>query len=317
MAEPATNEGVVSSVTNAVKEGGKPFLALALVGAMIVAFALAVALYYIITRAVSSTKTYVIPQSRTPILCTTTSVLEGKNIPSNANGKRQTISFWIYINDLKTNNGTIRRVFARGPKDGFEAHGPFVALNDKMNKLHVIFATTDVSQYTLAGTNVANSSASNAEKVAFLSAVHGITIDYVPMQRWVHIAVVVNEESSSGIVMAYVDGELVKTVTSNTIQDDLKLGTTTSGGVQVDNIIPNVKLEIQNIDMGLKGDVVVGGDPSSIPGFSGLVCQIGFTNSDLNADDIYKMYIQGPITGMLSKLGLGSYGLQSPIYRIS
>jgi hypothetical protein len=77
-----------------------------------------------------------------------------------------------------------------------------------------------------------------------------------------------------------------------------------------------VNLEVQSLDLNAKGDVIVGGDTTGgLSGFSGLVAQIGFTNTDLNADDIYRMYLQGPIGGM-AKYGLPAYGIQSPIYRL-
>ena len=39
-------------------------------------------------------------------------------------------------------------------------------------------------------------------------------------------------------------------------------------------------------------------------------------NYDLNDRDIYNNYNEGPIDGFLAKLGLGAYGVRSPIYRI-
>lgn len=302
-------ENVVTSAKDLQEKGGKPVLVLGLVGAMFIAFALAAALYMIVTRSISSSKTYVISETSRPVICTKLTRADGSGIPAMDNGKRFTTSFWVYINDLNVNHGMIRRVFSRGSTDTAENQFPFVAINDKLNKIHVCFATTDTSQYTLNSVAQNVSNWTMPDKVAFLSAVHGITIDYVPMQRWVHVAVVVNEESDSGVIMAYVDGELVKTVTTNTSMDDLKLSNGT--------IIENIKLEIKNFDMSTKGDVMIGGDMSTgVQGFSGLVSQIGFTNSDMNADDIYKMYLQGPISGPLAKMGLSSYGIQSPIYRI-
>ena len=301
---------------------GNGLMVLLLVGVVILAFVLGIVLYYFITRSIAASKTYIIPKTdTTPTLCTKVTEFSGKDIPKADNGKRTTVSWWMYINDLNEGRGRIRRIFNRGTKmGGIADSGPFVCLNDSVNKVHIIFRTTDSSQYMLGGVDQSNTTtvpgfatANEAQKTAFLSSVHGITIDYIPMQRWVHVAVVVNEESSGGIVMAYLDGELVKTVTSSTTLPDVTFGvgaTTTT--------ISNVKLEIQSLDLGMQGDVYTGGDATTAyPGFSGLVSQIGFTNSDLNADDIYRMYLQGPIGGnVMTKAGLPPYGVRSPVYRI-
>lgn len=291
---------------------GNSFLILSLFGIVLIAFMVAIMLYYMISYSIASSKTYILPPSKMPMLCSQQTIVGGDKIPKVANGKRMSITFWIFINDLNVNTGMIRRVFSRGSTPSVETSSPFIAINDKLNKLHVAFSTTDTSQYMLGGDNKGSTAVAAgvtpAQRMAFLSSVHGITIDYIPMQRWVHVGIVVNEESSGGIIMAYIDGELVQTVTSSTKLPNVMLGSTT---------IQNVKLEMANFDFSNKGDVIVGGENTSdTPGFAGLVSQIGFTNTDLNADDIYRMYIQGPINNILTKMGLSAYGVQSPIYRI-
>lgn len=299
------------------KFGGNSVVILTLFGVVVGAFALAVALYYIIMNAISSSKTNVIAETKVPVVGTTFNTYVGSNIPIATNGKRMTITFWLYINDMNVNAGSVRRIFNRGGKDAIDQSSPFVALDSVQNKVHVIFTTTNpTSQYTMTDINgqyndlsTAAVSASIEERVNFLSLVHGIQIDYVPMQRWVHIAVVVNEEASGGIIMSYIDGELVKTVGSSTALPSITVGNTT---------IQNPCLNMASLDINAVGAINVGSDSTSIvPGFSGLVSTIGFTNSDLNADDIYSMYLQGPVNSYLSKLGLAGYGLQSPIYRVA
>lgn len=296
-------------VPESIKEHSS--IILMLLGGVIAAFLLAGVLYYIVTRTMKRTTTVIIPETRKPILCTSLTKGDGSKLNDGADGKRVTVSFWIYINDLNTNMGQIRRVFNRGSKDmaSIDKSSPFVCINDKSNKIHVIFTSTEASQYMQNGVDKSTLfvNSSTVEKVYYLSAAHGITIDYVPMQRWVHVAVVVNEESSAGVVKAYIDGELVKTVTTSaTIKVDGANGSAAP--------VTNVKLELASLDLRMKGDVYIGGDSSSVPGFSGLVSQIGFTNSDLNDKDIYSMYIRGPLDGTV---GFAGYGIQSPIYRIT
>ena len=40
-------------------------------------------------------------------------------------------------------------------------------------------------------------------------------------------------------------------------------------------------------------------------------------NYDLNDRDIYNDYNEGPIDNLLAKLGLGAYGIRSPVYKIT
>jgi hypothetical protein len=301
----AVPEGVKNALANI--SGGQQGLILMLLGATIAAFVLAGALYYIISRNIGTSSTTVLTETRQPVICTTLTKASGNDISGGSNGKRLSVTFWIYVNDMNVNMGQVRRVFNRGGKDSsaIYASNPMVLLNDKSNKLHVIFQSTEPSQFTLKGKDMSSSfeGQSTATKVEFLSAVHGVTIDYIPMQRWVHVGVVVNEEINGGTVYVYLDGELVKTVSSKQI---IKLDGSTAP-------VPTVGLELQNLDLNSRGDIYIGGDASSIPGFSGLVSQVGFTNSDLNNTDIYKMYLRGPIDG---GMGIAGYGIQSPIYRI-
>jgi hypothetical protein len=300
------NIPIPDNVKSAVE--GKSFIVFVLLGGVVAAFLLAAVLYYIVKRTMKRSKTYVVPETKRPLLCTTLTKGDGSALPTTTDGKRVTITFWIYINDLNTNMGQIRRIFNRGVKDtsslsGITGSSPFVGLNSMVNKIHVIFPSSESSQYMQDGVDKAMNFASATidQKVDYLSAIHGITIDYIPMQRWVHVGVVVNEDSTGGSVMAYIDGELVKTVTTS---ETIRLE---------DNPESEAFLEVRNLELTSRGDVWIGGESGSMPGFSGLVSQVGITGTDLNAKDIYNMYLRGPVD---SVVGIPGYGVQSPIYRL-
>ena len=128
----------------------------------------------------------------------------------------------------------------------------------------------------------------------------GIEIPYIPIQRWVHIGIVINENSNGGSIVAYVDGDLSKVITTGDIS---------SAGTL---------LKVNNLNLDKKGNLVVGGtiDGMNDVGFSGLISKISMYNYDLNDKDIYNDYNEGPLDGFLSKY-LGAYGVRSPIYRIT
>ena len=52
----------------------------------------------------------------------------------------------------------------------------------------------------------------------------GIVIPYIPLQRWVHIAIICNANSYKNYIYAYVDGDLVSTTSNN--EKDRYLGDT-------------------------------------------------------------------------------------------
>jgi len=153
------------------------------------------------------------------------------------------------------------------------------------------------------------------DRVLFDLATHGVTIDYVPLQRWVHVAIVVNEEVNSGTISVFLDGELVKHEMSGKQTKKIEFQIEGTNAPVMESVVR----KFQNLNLDKTGNIWVGGSMMETdigPGFSGLVSKIEFVNYDMNASDIYDKYMQGPIDNMASKLGLPAYGMRSPIYRV-
>ena len=140
----------------------------------------------------------------------------------------------------------------------------------------------------------------------------GIKIEYIPLQRWVHVAIVVNSDILSTNIYAYVDADLVNTgVTSRSINNSAT-GTISTISTQSIN-------RYNNIDLSQTKYLLVGGDSSNTkngPGFNGLLSNFCCYNYDLNQSDINNIYRQGPVNGFLAYLGLGMYGVRNPIYKL-
>jgi hypothetical protein len=137
-------------------------------------------------------------------------------------------------------------------------------------------------------------------------ATHGVIIEYVPLQRWVHIAVVVNETIDKGVITTYVDGEVVDTISS---KDKVVLSTGLS-----------IPVNFTGLNITKTGDVYTGGDVNDddlSQGFPGIIGKINVSNFDMNGKEVYNMYIKGPIDNLASKLGLPAYAVRSPIYKIA
>jgi len=174
---------------------------------------------------------------------------------------------------------------------------PFIFLDKTDNKLYVRFAKT-----------------SNNESKEYNSLTHnnlkdfmktGIVIPYIPLQRWVHVAIVCNANSYKNYIYAYVDGDLVSTTSNN--EKDRYLGDT-----------DDTRKELTKININLGGIINIGGELNSTegPGFSGLISKISTFNYELNQRDVYNDYYWGPIGNILAKLGLGMYGIRNPIYKL-
>lgn len=294
-----------------------------------------VILWTTMKRGALKTTSYLLEESKSPLLGTEYKKLSGAAIPRAFNGKRMTMSFWIYIHDIQRYTGLYRHVLHRGDK-GVKGASPLVFLDRNTNKLHIRFDKIDGSttvsmeepyvkafneKVKLGGKTIAESVAGTIKDPdAALDldiASRGITIDYIPLQRWVHVAIVVNEEVNGGIIYAYLDGELVKQDVSNQ-PVTRKTSIIKTGDSNPQDATFTRYRDLKDLYLDKPGDVYTGG--SSVedvgPGFSGLVSRISFWNHDLNAKDIYNIYQEGPVDNLGAKLGLPAYGVRSPIYRL-
>lgn len=305
-------EEATSSVVNYVKDN-KQTIIIGLVVGTIALFAIAFVLYWIINRYLNKRRVYRFPATEVPVLGTRITSLNADGVPNSTNGKRQTLSFWVYLYDLDKFKGQPRHVFHRGDReDNFEKASPMIVLDKDSNKLHITFAaSTDDTAYK---SSVTQYNPSDEQKYNYALKTRGVTIDYVPLQRWVHIAIVMNEEVNGGTITVYVDSELVSVVNSDK-KTSIDFGTTNKETNGPKNVI-ETSLNIQNVDLNKKGNIYVGGDPTDNmgPGFSGLLGRLAIFNYDLNAKDVHREYKRGPVSTVASKLG--GYGVRSPLYRI-
>ncbi len=355
LSERAT-EGIKTLKEFGTSKSGTTILLLIL--GVAVAFFVAYALYWIINRTINNRKGYLLPETNIPVVCTYLRELtSATNIPASGNGKRMSISFWIYINDLDKFSGTDRHVLHRGPKDAtFENASPYINLDKYSNKLYVTFCCTKtddnfkMNNIDYKNTDGSNPTSSSSTVISSISAsatvaptcpsangvrsskllydseklytlfrrLHGIEIEYVPVQRWVHVSVVVNEEVNGGTITAFLDGEIVNTTNTSTEYEPIDLDNThiKKGATAVIESVTPV-LDITKVDLDRPGNIYTGGDMAGqYVGFSGMVSKITFRNFDMNAKDVYDDYLSGPIDNIASKVGMPAYGFRSPIYKI-
>jgi len=269
------------------------YMYIGLLGVFVVGILVAYGLHYIISNKLFNQSSVTIKSTKQPIICNKQGKYPIKEFNKSGNGKRRTYTFWIYIHDLNKYSGSYRHVFHIGDENDVSSASPFVFLDKHENKLYIRFSPSQTS------TNINNIQNMNSTQLSDFMK-QGIVIPYIPLQRWVHVGIVVNENSNNGTITGYVDGDLSKVISTDETND---FGS---------------KNKISNLNLDKMGDLYTGGSfESSIgPGFSGLISKITMFNYDLNNKDIHNDYNKGPLDGFLASLGLSNYGLQYPIYKL-
>lgn len=294
----ATNTVVVENSTDSFfGYSNKTTILIGLVVVLILCIFVSYGLYTFISYSIFNKSRIVIEGTSTPILCNQSSKFSITTFNKTGNGKRRSYTFWIYIHDMNKYSGSYKHVFHIGDSNDIRNAAPYVFLDSHENRMYVRFGAVSNDSFADNISSVQDLSVSQLNQFM----IQGIEIPYIPIQRWVHVAVVINENANGGNIVAYVDGDISKIVTT----DDLINGTAE-------------RIKIANLDLDIMGDLYVGGSWESMngPGFSGLLSKVCMYNYDLNNKDVYDDYNRGPLDGFLAASGLANYGLRSPIYKI-
>jgi len=338
-----TTTNMVSQINEFRSTSSGTIIAMTIAGILVVGV-IALILYYIIRYTMISQSSYLLVETSAPVLGTQITNCVGSSIPNPSSGVRSGMCFWMYIYDISKYQGSVRHVFHRGTKtdsfteDGKLPEGPYVALDPNSSSLSIVFGpsagTDNYFKYNIpsqgkagpasaykdnnllgkSGTAAATLAPTSTEKLKVASQSRGIVFPYIPLQRWVHVACVINENLNGGTITGYIDSELAVSVTTSTKLNPVKV--TNVDGKTTTLVTPVT--DISNINMNNTGDVYIGGsisDPIG-PGFSGLVSNIQFYNYDISSQDVYANYQKGPFNNPLAILGLPAYGVRSPLYKI-
>lgn len=307
----SSTNSLTTGITTTIKDNfdaifNSKYIYIGLIVVIIVCVLLAWTLYYIIsTRIFALTKT-ISEDTLNPLLGNTKRKFNF-NFEKSANGERRSFTFWLYLHDMNIGRGMYKNVFSISDnKDdtNISSASPYVFLDKEQNRLYVRFSKLETA--TVSNTfKYTDINGTDTNRLAeFMKT--GIVIPYVPLQRWVHIAIVCNANSYKNYIYAYIDGDLVNT--------------TSTGEADKIPIFRSVIKDLKDLNLNRQGFLSVGGTPNDQvdgPGFSGLISKITTYNYELNQQDIYDDYYKGPIGGFLASIGLSNYGLRSPLYKIS
>jgi hypothetical protein len=262
-------------------------------------------LYYIITDNILYQQKIEVSGTEVPIICNELSEFKISRNLTNSNGIKRSYGFWIYINDINKYSGNFRHIAHVGDKhEKIQNASPYIFLDKTTNQIHFRFAPkedTAPNTTIMSGDKLNNIGADVNKLLKYDNTTKrcGITIKYVPIQRWVHVVVVISD-ANSGVVYTYIDGEL--------------------SDVEDNKMFAN-KLHLHELNFENTGNLYVGGSALNsvvdTMGFSGLMSKFTLYNYDLNKNDIYKEYNKGPLNGLLTSMGIGSYGLRNPVYKLN
>jgi hypothetical protein len=207
-------------------------------------------------------------------------------LPLKSNGNEFSISFWVFIEEMSLTN-THKIVLYRGNSKSYNNGYFFVYLDAKNNRMYGSFRTNGVID-DAPGAQETSLESIQGHKY-FLQSV----IDYVPLERWVHIAYTIKET----VLSTYLDGELYSVTSVYELP------------VKPDGSRP--------IPMRPAGDIMISGKNGKI-GFTGYIGSPRYFNFALTAPEAKVVYNRGPYKKtLLSYIGMGNMGFRTPIYKIT
>lgn len=278
----------VSNLFKASKSGsGSPTNRLAYVSvALIVILLLVLFIVWLVRKIGNSGRTSVVlSTSVIPLKGGGTPLtLDKAAAPPTINGQEFCYSFWLYLNSIDPSTQH-KLLFLRSTDAVSSAAtmvlanaSPIVYLDQSTNKLYISIPTTNFS--TLAAAHLSDLVTYNGD------AVVTVTVDYVPLQRWVNVSFCVQDN----MIVVYIDGDIYAVYS-----------------------IPEFDSSTRPVFNGTTGTVQIGDASNQIDGF---VTKLTFMNYAITQRQASSMYRQGPAQATLfSRLGLPPYEFRTPIYR--
>jgi hypothetical protein len=208
--------------------------------------------------------------------------LEASSLPPTINGQEFSYGLWLYLADFHP-TADHRLLLMRSANGTLSGATPVVFLDNRTNKLYIV-----------ARTNISKSAVTLGELLDknVTKHLHAV-VEYVPLQRWVHIVFVLQDN----LMTVYLDGDMY------TVENVHDLYNPAMGGDRP-------------VFAGQSGDATVGAI-NATASTNGFISRVEYFNYALMQRDVKRLYQKGPVkTGMLGKVGIPSYGVRTPVYRV-
>lgn len=217
-------------------------------------------------------------------------VIPASNLSLVTNGQEFSYSFWIILNSNYDTTSEHKTVIQRGNMPDTSTFStntnPVIFLDKIVNKMYVCVSTTQVTKKMKPSEILSKDNQGRYNSGYMISS-----IDYVPLQRWVFVGVVVKDYT----MYIFLDGDLYSATT-------------------VYDVAATANSNARPIVKGTNGDIIIGEKVNTTKGF---VSNSKFFNYGLTQKEMQENYNQGPNkTSLLSMFGLNNYGVRSPIYEI-
>jgi hypothetical protein len=238
-------------------------------------------------------------------------------MPALYNGAEFSYSVWMYIESLQRTTSP-KLVLLSSSDDSFTNASSIFYLDPEYNQLHVLIKTNGEA----VNTNSRTDTLLDLHKYRGCDFLR-LTVDYIPMQRWVNVNLVVENE----YIQLFVDGELRKVVDISDKELIEKanngLSTDRTQGIQfcdngnacckMDNICCGKRLvSTTNIGKNLYIGRIQGSEV-----FTGYLSKIQFFNYAITVDHSKIVYKSGPLhKSMLSSIGIPMYGVRNPFFKL-
>lgn len=206
-----------------------------------------------------------------------------KKMAPTINGQEFTYSFWLYIVDSDFSSDMHRLIFFRNDEADLDKANPVVFMDGRTNRLYVSARTNKSFDVDNLNTLLPEHASANN----YMTAV----VEYIPLQRWVNIAVVFQDN----LMTVYKDGDMYTVKNVHDLWD-----------ANSDADRP--------VFSGTKGNLYVGKTADNGTDTPGFLSRLAFHNYALMDSDVHALYEKGPVGGGL--LGSVPYGVRSPIYRL-
>jgi hypothetical protein len=235
------------------------------------------------------------------------------DIPKTESGREYSFGFWMYLENFARTIDGHKLIMYRGNAGDASSANPLIMLDKYSNKMYIVIKTNESSiDYSNVNENLDSILQNNyfmQKSIDFNNPnknTHLICeVDYIPLQRWVYINIVVNNK----YVTIYMDGNIYSTKSTDEFKAARqpvvdRLGKTVDYNVIIDKT---------------DGDLFVGkGVVGNKTTFDGYIAKVEFFNYALTMEQVKKAYESGPVpSGLLSKLGLSQYAFRSPVYRLN
>ena len=238
-------------------------------------------------------------------------------MPSLYNGAEFSYSAWMYIESFNR-SGKPQLVLYNGKSDDFSTVSPVFYLDPEYVTLHVLLSTDKGPR-----SSVNRGSLENLHKHRDCDFVR-LSVDYVPMQRWVNVALVVDNE----YIQLFFDGELRKVIdiTDKELIENIHPDIQISGGKGESDLCDGdngVCCQPENTCCGKRlmntntGKQLYIGKVGTDEVFNGYLSKVQFFNYAITVDHAKILYKSGPLhQSMLGRIGLPMYGVRNPFYKI-